>query len=208
MSIHNRMAALRAKRDLLQDQCASLNKRIEFLLGEEITCEACVSVFREILDQDIMQAVTLIASMINEGLRDIFDDQEIRVEPQVDVVRGKVSVRFLTIVKDGEVEVSGDSADAFGGAVTTVQSLLLRVILIYLRKLRPVLFLDETLPAFDARYVLRAGDFLRRLCERMGLDVLLVTHNPTLVEAAHLAYRVEKRDGAARFLRLNPGEAP
>jgi len=41
------------------------------------------------------------------------------------------------------------------------------------------------------------GQFLALLSERMGLDVLVVSHNPVLVEAASQAYRIRKKGGVA-----------
>jgi ABC-type lipoprotein export system ATPase subunit len=65
-----------------------------------------------------------------------------------------------------------------------------------------VLFLDESLPAFDERYVLNMAAFLKTLCRKMGVDILLVTHNPALVDAADRAYRIRRDKGSASFQRI------
>ena len=83
--------------------------------------------------------------------------------------------------------------------MTTVQSILLRLTVVMRRGLRPLLLLDESLPAFDSNYVDAMGKFLRLLCERLGADILLVTHNTALVEAAHKAYRIRRTANGARF---------
>jgi len=93
----------------------------------------------------------------------------------------------------------GDATDAYGGSVATVESVLLRVIVVLRRGMRPLLLLDESLGAVADHYVPNVGRFLSVLCERMGMDVLAVSHNTTLVEAADKAYRIRKVDGAAIF---------
>ena len=67
------------------------------------------------------------------------------------------------------------------------------------RGLRPLLMLDESLPAFDHNYVVNMGRFLSTLCQRVGMDVLLVTHNQALVEAADNAYRLVPRRGSVKL---------
>jgi ABC-type thiamine transport system ATPase subunit len=97
---------------------------------------------------------------------------------------------------------SGLSREAYGGAVTTVQSVLLRIIVLLKRGLRPILIMDESLPAFDSTYVDNMGLFLKTICARLGIDILLVSHNPAMVEAADRAYRIQKINGAAVFRKI------
>jgi ABC-type lipoprotein export system ATPase subunit len=86
--------------------------------------------------------------------------------------------------------------------VSVVQSVLLRVVVTLRRGMRPLLLLDESLGAVAEQYVPRVGQFLRLLSERVGMDILAVTHNPVLVEAAHKAYRIRKDNGEATFVEV------
>jgi len=79
---------------------------------------------------------------------------------------------------------------------------LLRTIVIVRRGLRPIMFLDESLPAFDVNYVNNMGAFLRSLCAKLNMDILLVSHNPAMVEAADRAYRIVNVEGRATFKKL------
>jgi hypothetical protein len=159
--------------------------------------------FRHLIDQEVTLGVQAVEKLETEGLQTVFDDQDLRVRADVEVQRGKVSVDLVTVQKDADgSEVEGLSNDAFGGAVSTVQSVLLRLIILVRRGLRPLLLLDESLPAFDSNYVINMGRFLSVLCARLGVDILLVTHNPALVEAADRAYRIGRRGGVVRFERV------
>jgi len=62
-----------------------------------------------------------------------------------------------------------------------------------------LILLDESLAAVAEHYVPRVGRFLRMLAERLGVDILAVSHSQTLVEEADLAYRIHKKDGEAQF---------
>ena len=65
-----------------------------------------------------------------------------------------------------------------------------------------LLLMDESLPAFDNNYVQNMGKFLSLLCSRLGLDILLVTHNQSLVDSADKAYRINKKNGKATFTEI------
>lgn len=160
-----------------------------------------VAVFlHALIDAELTEGVKAIESLQSEGVRAVFNDQDLQVRADVEVSRGKVSVSLVTTQRqeNGDV-IEGMSLDGFGGAVSTVQSILLRLAILFRRGLRPVLFLDETLPAFDDRYVHNMAAFLKVLCRRMGVDILLVTHNPTLVDAGDRAYRIKRDKGFCTF---------
>jgi ABC-type dipeptide/oligopeptide/nickel transport system ATPase subunit len=173
-----------------------LQERVDLL-------DLVANLLRTLIDQEITEGVKAIETLQSEGVQAVFDDQNINVRAEIDVSRGKVNVALVTsqVKEDGTV-IEGVSLEGFGGAVSTVQSVLLRLALIVRRGLRPVLFLDESLPAFDERYVLNMAAFLKTLCRKMGVDILLVTHNPALVEAADRAYRIKRDRGYSTFQRL------
>jgi chromosome segregation ATPase len=194
--VRARAEAAEAARRRLQDSVTALE-------ADERLAELSATVLRQLIDNEVTVSVKAVEELLTDGLRAVFEDQELSVRATVSIERGKVSIDLVTVQvqPDGTV-VEGSSPEAFGGAVTTVQSVLLRTIVIVRRGLRPVMFLDETLPAFDANYVNNMGGFLRALCEKLGMDILLVSHNPAMVEAADRSYRIVKHDGRATFKKL------
>lgn len=194
-AVGRREAAL-AARDASLAAVGELRDKVDLL-------DLVSSLLRTLIDSEITEGVKAIETLQSEGVQAVFDDQNISVRAEVEVSRGKVHVSLVTsqTKEDGTV-VEGASLDGFGGAVSTVQSILLRIALIVRRGLRPALFLDESLPAFDERYVLNMASFLKTLCRKMGVDILLVTHNPALVDAADRAYRIRRDKGSATFQRI------
>ena len=178
-------------------------QEIKRLENEAALLDLVLGLFRQLIDQEVVQGVQAVEKLQTEGLQAVFEDQDLHVKSQVEIQRGKVSVDLLTVQKyPNGMEIEGISGDSFGGAVATVQSILLRLIILLRRGLRPLLLLDESLPAFDSNYVVNMGRFLSTLCRRLKVDILLVTHNPALVEAADKAYKIVRKDGAARFEKL------
>lgn len=201
--LQQQAAELRGARDVAVRRVADTQGQIKSLQGEFDLLELVQGVLRTLIDKEVTAGVAAVEKLLTEGLRAVFHDQKLSVESDVSISRGKVSVDLITAHEraDGTV-IRGVSNDAFGGAVATVQSVLLRIIVMKRRGLRPLLLLDESLPAFDAGYVYNMGEFLQLICERLDIDILLVTHNPALVEAANRAYRIVRTNSGARFERM------
>lgn len=211
MDLKTDVPDLRSKVDRalgLQDaaikRLGTVEKEVRTLESEAEVLHLVTELFRQLIDQEVTEGVKAVEDLQTEGLRTVFSDQDLAVRADVEVQRGKVSVDLITSQKlsDGTV-VEGMSNDSFGGAVTTVQSVLMRVIVVLRRGMRPLLVMDESLPAFDDGYVNNMGEFLSLVCGRLGLDVLLVTHNPALVEAGDHAYRIVRTKAGIRFDTLH-----
>jgi len=201
--LRNKYQKLVGKRDSLQERLSQTLAQISSLENEIDTLDYVSSVFRQLLDREVVSSVQSVERLLTEALQAVFTDQDLKVESEVGESRGKVSVN-LTTVQDhgGGVIVGGDTTEGFGGAVCTVQSAILRIFVTLNRGLRPLLLMDESLPAFDNNYVQNMGKFLSLLCERLDLDILLVTHNQSLVDSADRAYRIDKKGGKAVFTEI------
>jgi len=178
-------------------------KQVRDLEGEEELLDAVCALFRLLIDQEVTEGVAAVEQLQTEGLQAVFTDQDLSVKARIDESRGKVTVDLVTSQKTASgAVIEGLATNGFGGSVVTVQSVLLRVIIMLRRGLRPLLLLDETLPAFDPNYIANMGNFLSALCARLGIDILMVTHNPALVDAADHAYRIVRKDGASWFEKV------
>ena len=196
--IKNRAIRLKSSRDYLMTRKLNLGSEISQLESNEELLALSSELIKKLIDSEVVQGVKSIESLISEGLQAVFHDQDIEVRADVEEKRGKINVSFVTS-QDG---VEGKTLEAFGGAVSTVQSILLRLAIILKRDLRPVLMLDESLPAFDSGYIHLMAEFLSTLCHRLGVSILLVTHNPNLVDAAHLSYRISRSGDSAKLTKI------
>lgn len=187
-----------------RDEVARRLKRrvaeVRDLEAEDEILDLVGNLFRTLIDDEVSDSVKAVERLLTEGLQAVFEDMDLEVKGNVETQRGKVSVELINVQRqpDGTV-TEGDPTEMYGGSVATVESVLLRVIVVLRRGLRPLLLLDESLGAVADHYVPKVGAFLSLLCGRIGMDVLSVTHNPTLVEAADRAYDIRKVGGAASF---------
>jgi len=194
-------------RDALDQQIEETQRQIKELEEEEELLGLVAALIRQLIDAEVTDGVKAVQKLQSEGLAEIFYDQDLSVRAEVEESRGKVSVTLLTQRKrkDGTI-VEGVVDQSFCGSVLTMQSILMRVTVIYRHNMRPVLFLDETLGAVANKYVDRAARFLSALCKRLHLDVLLITHDEALVNAADHAYYVTYVKDKAHFKRISARE--
>jgi hypothetical protein len=190
-------------RDALDAQIEENKKRLKELEEEDHLLELVGGLIRSLIDAEVTDGVKAVERLQTEGLQEIFHDQELSVRAEVEEQRGKVSVELLTQrkLRDGS-QVEGIAEQSFGGSIITMQSILMRITVIFRRGLRPLLLLDETLAAVATKYADRAAKFLSSLCKRLDLDVLLISHDEALVGAADRAYYVTYVRDQAKFREI------
>lgn len=203
MDIRSRLSYLEALHESSVSRVSSLETEVGLLeVDLDLANEANVILDR-LAEDEVTQGVSAYVCLLEEGLKAIFPEQEVGLQAEVVKLRGKVSVRLKTTFKgeDG-IEVEGEGLESFGGAVATIQSLLLRVSLILKRNLRPLLILDETFPSVDAgRSEILVG-FLKVLCQRLNMDILCISHDATIAEGADIGYKVTASKTGAKIKRI------
>ena len=199
----SRFYRLKTLKENCERRIDDLETEIAFLeLDKDKKTEAGV-ILDTLAQDEVERGVSAYISLLEEGLKAIFPEQEVGLSAEITRVRGKVAVNLKTTFKgqDG-LEIVGDGMDAFGGAVTTIQSLLLRISLILKRNLRPILILDETFPAVDESRVEILVDFLKVLCKRLGMDILCITHDPTIADNCDIGYKIAPTKDGAKLKRI------
>lgn len=203
IDLKERYLKVKSLKETYEKRANDLDNEIAFLESDLDLKQQASGVLDTLAEKEVEEGVKTYISLLEEGLRAIFPEQEISQEAEVVKVRNKISVRLKTLVKgqDG-ILVEGEGLDTFGGAVSTVQSLLLRVSLILKRDLRPLLILDETFPAVDGGRTDLLVEFLKALCKRLDMDILCISHNPSIADNADLAYKISASSTGAKFTKI------
>lgn len=82
-----------------------------------------------------------------------------------------------------------------GGGLGDIISTGLRFASWSLGNTQNVLCLDESLKYLSSDLQERAGEILKEVSEKLGLQILLVTHSPILLESADKIFKVTIKDG-------------
>lgn len=196
-ALGHRSSQLVALRDRLtvelarkQAEIGALSDRIEKLtkVGE---------LLRLLMDLLVNKQVRVVEGVVTQGFQTIFHDQILSFEAEVGTKYNKVSIDFFVRcgAKGDPLSHRGKPLESFGGGPATVASLVLRIITILRLKRFPLLMLDEALLAVSDEYTDQTSRFLARLADKLGIDVLLVTHNHSFLNHANTAYRFESTEG-------------
>jgi hypothetical protein len=184
--VADKIARLEGRRDTLLTNQKRLETEISCLSHRTEVLNKASEAIRFVLQSLVESDKEGIQAVLSEGLKAIFDDQELEMRINTSIKRGKVNVDFN--VYDGLKGVEGNVLDSFGGGIANVVSLLFRCIIIMKLGLRKIIVLDESLSNIADFYVDNTGRFLKSFCDKTGFDILLVTHQPKFLEWAHSAY--------------------
>ncbi len=124
------------------------------------------------------QASQQIASIVSRCLKAVFGESAYTFKIRYEQKRGKTEAN-LVFVKDGQ-EI--DPIDASGGGVVDVASFALRLSALILTRphKRRLLIADEPFKHLSKNHIPAVREMLQSLSEELGLQILMVTHNPRL----------------------------
>lgn len=201
-SLQTSATRLRAVRDQLASDLGVKEEEIVQLTHRQEVLTKVSELYRVLMDQMVMGQVRTIETIVSEGLKTIFFDQDLSFKAEVSSKYNKVSVEFFICEGDPEHGgVKGSPLDSFGGGPASVASLILRVLTLLRLKRKKLLLLDETLAAVSDDYIEPTAQFLQKLTETSGLTVLLVTHKTAFLEHSKVAYQgdLKESDGLKEF---------
>lgn len=166
--------------------------------------EKAAHVLTAIGEQRQDAAQKAIETLVTQGLHTIFGDElSFHLVPGVRAKTPVVDFVVRSRLEDGTT-VDTDVLHARGGGLAAVVGFLLRLVILLLSKQRQetVLLLDETFAHVSAEYLPRLIDFLKDLVTRTGVQIVLVTHDESFLDAADTVYRFELVNGITRVTKL------
>lgn len=176
------VGALKSREQALVEEVSVLKTDIDVLTKSS-------AVLKHLLDVMVKDELQRMAALVSYGLKTIFDDQDLSFVPVITKKADKLHVELKT--RNGTVEGEFGS---FGGSVAVVESLLLRVLCILKMGFARFMLLDETFAAVGEEYLQNTGRLVAELAKKMGMDVLLVTHQKEFMDTADHVYRVKESD--------------
>jgi hypothetical protein len=175
------------------------------------TAQRVAGVLSTLADERDAAAREQVEALVSAGLQAIFGEagEVLSFHMVKSTVRNATSIEFEvhTTKPDGEVIVT-DVMSARGGGVAAVIGVLLRVVLLLLtrrtgRPVSDVLVLDESLAHLSADRLEAAGEFLRTLVDRFGMQILMITHQEELVDSADVVYKLSlDAEGVTRAVKV------
>ena len=136
-----------------------------------------------------------IEDVVSEALRLIYGpDYKVELTYGVKNNRSSLDIEMVRTTKDlGEVrrELGG-----FGGGMADTISVPLRLmVLLGSKQVARICVLDESWKHMDTVRIETVAEFLKALCDRLGMQVIIGTHHDAVKEIADRVYLVSETDG-------------
>lgn len=197
--LQNSAIRFKTVRDQLVDELTLTEEEIAELARRQEVLTKVSELYRVLMDQMVMGQVRTIETIVSEGLKTIFFDQDLSFRAEVSQKYNKISVDFYICQGDPDNGgIKGSPLDSFGGGPSSIASLILRILTLLRLKRKRVLLLDETLAAVSDDYIEATGLFLQKLAETSNLSLLMVTHKPSFLEHASLSYHGDTKAQGVR----------
>lgn len=178
----------------------SVKEEIAQLQEEIVLLDRSGIVLNSIGEERQLKAQDTIEQLVTRGLQQIFDDSlSFHIVQTVKAKAASVEFVVRTTLSGGGI-VDTPVMDARGGGLAATVGFLLRVVILLLKRQVEgnILILDETFAHVSDEYLDGVGEFLRELVDKTGIQVVLVTHQPSFTEYADAVYRFNTEDGKTK----------
>lgn len=181
--------------NLIQNKTAldNLNKRIKLLEQAQA--------FLQKVAQDTQSKLKFqIEDIVNLALETCFPN-EYQFQLQFNIARGKTDAELIFLSqKTGRVI---DPMNASGGGVVDLTAFALRIASYALEQdVDNVIILDEPFRFISRDLQARAGEILKTLSEKLGLQILMVTHIAEMIDIADKVFEVKKNPDGRSVVKV------
>jgi DNA repair exonuclease SbcCD ATPase subunit len=187
-SIRKSISIYSYKQNNLQASVKAINDDVEVLKQRKQLIESAKQYYLKVVDLCYMHSIKEMEDFVNHVLGYVFYDELYRIKLDITNKHNK-SITFYLIDEKKDLELPLRKGN--GKGVKAVVSFILLTYYL-LRMKSPYLFLDESFVNISAGYVERFFEYVKLLCNKHQMCVVLITHDPRFVEFADEIYEVKK----------------
>ncbi|MCS1351226.1 ATP-binding protein [Mechercharimyces sp. CAU 1602] len=190
-----------AKRETLAGMLADIEQEIKEKQVQLDLYESVRLLLQESSDYARKQAKEQIETLVTNALQFIFGSA-FRFEIELTEHSGKPWAEFYVVTEWEGQEIRNKPQDARGGGIVDITSLALRIAMVETFDPRPQgpIILDEPGKHVSSEYVMNMLEFLQSTGRMFDRQMILVTHNPHLTEAADQVFHVQIKGGKTQII--------
>lgn len=180
----NNVTKVSIYRSLIQKQISDQLAEIQQYEYEAELYQKSSEIFKFWLETLLKNNIDSVSDLVTNGLQHVIFDQDLQFKIKQELKFNRLSMNFL-IEENG---IEGDPIDSFGGGAVLIASFILRLAVMARLKMANLLLLDESMFAVANKYVPFAAEFMKQISEKVGVHILMVTHNDEFMANSHIAY--------------------
>ena len=167
----------------------TLNKKQKDFDIKESLYNSSIEVFKKIVDEVYSRNLGEIQETLNIGLQYVFFDKNYGASIEVSDFKTK-TIELYLLDRSVDPPRKSDMKDGVGNGVRSVVSFILLVFYLIRCGRKRLIFADEAYSAISETYVDKFFSFASSLCEKKGLTLVLITHDPRFLIYADKRYSV------------------
>ncbi len=176
-----------------QNKLQVLNNRVKLL-------EQAQAFLQKIAQDTQSQLKFQIEDIVNLALETCFPNEYV-FQLQFTIARGKTDAELVFLSQKTNRPI--DPMNASGGGVVDLTSFALRIASYALEQgIDNVIILDEPFRFISRDLQVRAGEILKTLSEKLGLQILMVTHIGEMIDIADKVFEVRKNSDGRSIVKV------
>jgi DNA repair exonuclease SbcCD ATPase subunit len=184
---------------IYQDKRSQKNKliaEVESLREEKDILDRVEKVLKFLMESLVQKDLTKMDALVSYGLKSVYSDRDIVFKSEIVEYGKKIWIDLQTISDGKKVDPHSQSS------VHVIESFLLRLLCILKTNRAKLLLLDETFSAVDTGYIENFSQLIVQLCNKLGMDIFLVTHQVGFIDYANHSYRINRTDDKTEVIKL------
>ncbi len=199
-TINKKFIEQKAERRILAKGIQLQKEKIEKLKDRVENIEQARNIIQLVAKKTQAELEFHISDVVNLALSAVYDDMPCEFKAEFVVRRNKTELD-LYLLRDGH---KMNLLNEEGGGAVDIVSFALRVALWSLRTphTRPLIIMDEPFK-FLGNLRNRAGDMLKEVSKKLGIQIIMLSHDSDLIEIADRSFEVTQTKGVSKVKCLN-----
>jgi DNA repair ATPase RecN len=179
------------KKQSIESQIGKLSQRVTDIDTETQIMTKASMFLQSLSDQTRQQIVDKISSIVTDALQKI-KDPNLEFKMLLSTERNQTDLKFVVLDKQTGQEY--DILNSYGGTIADIVTFPLRVSLLmkWEPSLSKILVMDENFKFVSVADQEALAEFVKQIADKLGLQIILVTHSPTIASKAHKLFQVTK----------------
>lgn len=190
-NLNNQFHGRVGKRDALSSKLMELETRLSSIDVEVENATKASLFLQNLSDATRKEIVEKISSIVTDALQKV-KDKDLEFKMTLTTERNQVDLKFTIVNKVNGQEY--DILTSCGGGVADIVTFPLRLSLLlkWTPELARVIILDEAFKFVGVQDQDMLGEFIKQISDKLGIQIILITHSPVLSNKAHKVFTVTK----------------
>ena len=195
-SYRNKLNQVKGRVEATKKEAQGYQDKVDACASRGIALEQALLFVQDVAKRTQEQLTLHIEDVVNTALDTCFPD-EYKFSLVFEIKRNKTEAKLVFFKNGYEI----DPMEASGGGVVDVASFALRIAAWSLGKTDNVICLDEPMKFLSRDLQPRAGEILKEISTKLGIQFIMVSHVADIIQSADRVFEISMNKGASMIKR-------